>query len=65
MKRMIFAAINVGDKVTITNKYRGDWDIKGQWGIVKDYDGDDYYVALYNDHTTTLVFAPDEIKKIK
>lgn len=35
---------------------------EGEWGIVKDIDEDNYYVAIWNDPDTTLIFEPNEIE---
>lgn len=46
----------IGKEVTIT----AGWS-KGEWGIVKHYDGDLYHIALWNGDTAT-VFARNEFR---
>lgn len=54
--------INVGDKVSI--KSPESW-ADGEWGIVKEIDGDTYYVAIANDPDAQLVFDKSELRKTK
>ena len=34
---------------------------KGEWGTIRDYDGDYYYIALWDDSDSILAYEPDEI----
>ena len=46
----------IGKEVTI----KTGW-YKGEWGIVRDYDGEYYYVALWNGNDV-LIFSRQDIK---
>lgn len=49
----------IGKEVTITAK---DSFHKGDWGTVIDFDGEYYYVAIFNDTNDTPIFARNEFK---
>lgn len=49
----------IGKEVTITSK--DSWAY-GEWGVIKDYDGEYYYVAIADDPTSQLVFDRKEFK---
>ena len=49
----------IGKQVTITS--RDSWAY-GEWGIIKDFDGDCYYVAIADDPNSTLIFDRNEFK---
>ena len=34
---------------------------KGEWGTIRDYDGDYYYIALWDDSVSILAYESDEI----
>ena len=48
-----------GKRVVITNR---DSIYYGEWGIVRGFDGDVYYVAIANDENAMPVFNRDEFK---
>lgn len=47
-----------GRMVTITSK---DSIYYGEWGIVKGYDGEYYYIAMWNGETE-MIFSRDEFR---
>ena len=49
----------IGRQVTITDK--DSW-ARGEWGIIKYIDNDDYYIAIANDSDSTLVFKRNEFR---
>lgn len=49
----------IGKQVTITAK---DSMYHGEWGIVKDYDGEYYYIAIADDTTAMPIFERKEFK---
>lgn len=49
----------IGKQVEIKN--RDSWCC-GDWGTVKDFDGEYYHIAIFNDDRTILVFARNEFK---
>lgn len=56
MKKKLNQSVYIGEKVHINS---GPYE--GEWGIIEDYDGDNYYVALWGDTSSMLVFDTDEI----
>lgn len=48
----------IGKEVTI--RCRDSW-ANGEWGIVKDYDGENYHVALWNGREQ-LIFTRSELR---
>ena len=57
MKRQINPENMIGKQVDIlAGPYRGEW------GIVKGWDGEFYHVAPWNDSGTYLIFESDEIR---
>lgn len=44
-----------------TEVYINSGTYKGEWGTIEDYDGENYYVALWGDNTSVLIFDADEI----
>lgn len=49
--------IEIGDEVNILEGM-----YEGEWGTVKDFDGEVYHVAIWNDPNALLIFEPDEIE---
>ena len=49
----------IGKEVTITEPTSIHY---GDWGIVKDFDGEYYYVAMFNDESDMPVFIRDEFR---
>ena len=58
MKRMITSSIDhIGEEVTIkVGRYFGEW------GIVQYFDGEYYYVGLWGDKDSSLIFERNELK---
>lgn len=40
-------------------------DLKGEWGVVKMFDGEYYHVAPWNDSKQALIFERSELKVMK
>jgi transcription elongation factor len=53
------AKIIVGDKVQI--RLGQSW-MSGEWGIVREVNGDEYHVAPYNDEKMALIYSRAEIR---
>ena len=53
--------MKTGDRVIIKSRV-ASW-ARGQWGIIKDFDGIYYHIAIYNDVDMILIFTRDEIRK--
>ena len=49
----------IGKVVTITSK---DSMHQGAWGTVKDFDGEYYYIAIYDSDSEELVFTRSEFR---
>ena len=49
----------IGKKVTITDELSIHY---GDWGVIVDFDGDYYYVAMFGDESDVPVFLRDEFK---
>jgi len=52
----------IGKKVDITDK---DSIYFGDWGIIKSFDGDVYYIAIFNGTDSIPVFERNQFKIIK
>lgn len=51
----------IGKKVII--RCKDSW-ANGEWGIIRDYDGEDYYIAIANGNDE-LVFTRKEFRVVK
>ena len=49
----------IGKKVTITDNLSVFFK---DWGIVKDFDGEYYHIAIFNDSYVMPIFTRDEFK---
>lgn len=49
----------IGKQVTITAK---DSIYRGEWGIVMDYDGEYFYIAIAGDKASMPIFSRNEFK---
>jgi hypothetical protein len=58
MKNLSVRVIPNGTAVEV--RCKGSWE-NGNWGVVRNYDGEDYHVAMNNDLNTALVFSRNEI----
>ena len=52
----------IGKQVTITAKSSFHY---GDWGTVIDFDGTDYYIAIFGDTTDAPIFARNEFRVTK
>lgn len=52
----------IGKKVDITNK---ESIYFGEWGVVKDFDGDYYFIAIANGTDSLPVFYRNEFKVVR
>ena len=57
MKRLISPSSNTGREATIKVG-----PCRGEWGIIKDYDGEFYHIALWGGDDSLLIFEPSEVK---